>query len=82
MESQDELTATVQGLKAQIRELQQLVQFNDEGEAPASHATTDGTQVKALREQIAQLQRDNAKLQYRILHLLRALDARDRSSHS
>ncbi|RUS14457.1 hypothetical protein BC937DRAFT_93792 [Endogone sp. FLAS-F59071] len=83
------IEVTVAGLKAQVAELREILQASAaptpaSTPAPTLAATPETSpEVAAIAPtgdeltQIKDLQVENAKLKFRILHLLRALDAKD-----
>ncbi|CDH60824.1 predicted protein [Lichtheimia corymbifera JMRC:FSU:9682] len=66
----------INALQAQVKELQQLAaaQLTNGNETTN---TADAEEVEELRKQVKELEKANAKAEYRIQFLLRALDERD-----
>ncbi|KAF7730579.1 hypothetical protein EC973_001961 [Apophysomyces ossiformis] len=66
---------TIKALQAQLQELQHMLSNR---QITRAQTTEDDSTYSELREEIAQLRIANAKAEYRIAMLLRALDERDK----
>ncbi|KAL1915231.1 uncharacterized protein VTP21DRAFT_7507 [Calcarisporiella thermophila] len=62
---------TIKGLTAQVQELKEIISRLDTHQLPSSSQLSEDKVVK-------QLVNENEKLKYRIVHLLKALDEKDR----
>ncbi|KAG2227655.1 hypothetical protein INT45_004697 [Circinella minor] len=67
-------------LQKQVKELQRIATSVPQSTSPTSSPTTSSDKVEELQQRIQELEKANAKAEYRIEFLLRALDARDNNS--
>ncbi|CDH60823.1 predicted protein [Lichtheimia corymbifera JMRC:FSU:9682] len=67
----------INALQAQVKELQQLAAAAQLTNGNETTNTADAEEVEELRKQVKELEKANAKAEYRIQFLLRALDERD-----
>ncbi|RIA94710.1 hypothetical protein C1645_817625 [Glomus cerebriforme] len=73
--SETPIDIVINGLQTQISELKEIISGlnNDQN----TSCTTSTAQMKSIKDECDSLKIENAKCNYRITHLLRALDKKD-----